>query len=220
MESARREAPAHDFLLITAESQTHGRGTKGRAWQSPKGNIYFTVALHRKFLPPERLRLFPLESGLSLWETAVETLPPSNRSDFRLKWPNDLLWNHRKVAGMLLETTGEHALIGVGINVAEAPEVTDGGTPSACLVEAGADPDCGLWLAEAFVENIQERLSKTDIPDVIPEWKSKASWDVPFLLRDRPGRPRVVPVDVNSDGHLRVRFEDGREEFLISEYLT
>ena len=219
MESARREASGHDFLLITAESQTHGRGTKGRAWQSPRGNIYFTVAVHRKFLPPERLQLFPLEAGLSVWETVVESLPPADRLNFRLKWPNDLLWKHRKTAGMLVETSGDHIFIGVGINISEAPEVKDGGTPSACLIEAGADPDCGLWLAEGFVENVQERLSMTETPDVASEWKAKALWDVSFRLRDRPDQPRVTPLDVNSDGHLRVRFEDGHEEFLVSEYL-
>lgn len=220
MESARREASDYDLLLVTAESQTHGRGTKGRTWRSPRGNIYFTVAVHRRILPPARLRLFSLEAGLSVWETAVECLPPASRSGFRLKWPNDLLWNHRKIAGMLMETSEGHVFIGVGINVSEAPEVSDGGAASACLVEAGADPGCGLLLAQAFVKNIQQRLAKTEIPEVISEWKAKALWDVSFRLRDRPDQPLVTPLDVNAEGHLRVRFEDGREEWLVSEYLT
>ncbi len=219
MEAARSEASGYDFLLITADVQTQGRGTRGRSWHSPVGNVYLTLAAHRKFLPPSRLKLFPLEAGLALWDTAAACIAPENRLRLRLKWPNDLLWEGRKVAGMLLETTGDHVLIGLGINVVEAPLVSDGGTASACLIEAGADPDCGSVLASGFSEAIQERLTKTGTRDIVTEWKEKVLWDVPLRLRDRPGQPRVLPVDVNPDGHLRVKFDDGREEWLVSEYL-
>ena len=106
MEAARAAASGHDFLLVTAERQTQGRGTKGRAWQSPQGNIYLTAAVHRNFLPPERMRLFPLEAGLALWETAASFLPPAQRNGLRLKWPNDLLLDGAKLGGVLLEIRG------------------------------------------------------------------------------------------------------------------
>ena len=220
MEAARREASGYDFLLITADMQTQGRGTKGRPWHSPVGNVYLTLAVHRKFLPPSRLRLFPLEAGLALWETAAACLPLENRSQLRLKWPNDLLWERRKVAGMLLETAGDHALVGLGVNVIEAPPISDGGTESACLTEGGADPDCSSLLASGFSEAIQERLTKTTTQDILAEWKEKILWDIPLRLRDRPGQPQVLPVDINADGHLKIRFYDGREEWLVSEYLA
>ena len=220
MEAARREASNYDFILITADTQTSGRGTKGRPWHSPPGNTHLTLAVHRKFLPPSRLKLFPLEAGLVLWDAVAECLPPSNRSQLRLKWPNDLLWDRRKIAGMLLETSGDHVLIGLGINVIEAPPISDGGTTSTCLTEAGSDADCGSLLASAFSEEIQERLARNDTPDILAEWNEKARWDTPFLLRDRSGQPQVMPVDVNSNGHLRVRFDDGHEEWLVSEYLA
>jgi len=239
MEAARREASNHDFLLVTAETQSRGRGTQGRPWHSPKGNVYLTAAVHRKFLPPGRLRLFPLEAGLVLWETAAIFISPPHRSFLRLKWPNDLLWENRKAAGMLLESAGNHMLIGAGINVAEAPLVSDGGTPSACLAEAGASPESSSLVAEEFFRRLQNRLAPAlevskmkpetegaslslpeELPDVLSEWKAKATSEVSFHVRSRPGRPKVLPLDVNSDGHLRVRFEDGHEEWLVSEYLA
>jgi BirA family biotin operon repressor/biotin-[acetyl-CoA-carboxylase] ligase len=219
MEAARSEAAHSDFLLVTAETQSRGRGTKGRDWQSPPGNAYFTVGVHRKFLPPGYLRLFPLAAGLELWETAAAFLPPDRRPGLRLKWPNDLLWEERKAAGMLVETAGEHVLVGAGVNIRTAPLIADGGRAGACLFEAGADPDCGKSLAEEFFRRLQDRLLGGGFGEVLREWSSKALWGVPFLLRDRAGTPSVLPLDLNSEGHLRVRFGDGREEWLVSEYL-
>jgi biotin-(acetyl-CoA carboxylase) ligase len=235
MEAARAHADAHgdgktdgsgaaDFLLVTAERQSAGRGTRGRPWHSPRGNLYLTLAIARRHLPPERLVLFPLEAGLALWEAAAALLPPESRARLRLKWPNDLLWEGRKTAGMLLEASADHVYAGVGINILEAPEVTDGGTPSGRLADAGMGEDAGLSLAKSFGGNLRDRLlgpGAGDAPsDVVPLWRARALWDQPMRLRDRAGRPEVLPLDVNTEGHLRVRFVDGREEWLVSEYLA
>lgn len=222
METARQEiqkASDADFLLVTAETQTQGRGTRGRPWHSPVGNVYLTLAVHRRLLPPERLRLFPLEAGLALWEAAIPHLSPAARPRLKLKWPNDLLWEGRKAAGMLIEAAGEHVFAGVGVNIVAAPAIADGGTPSASLAEAGAADDCGLPLAKDFFAALRARLTGP-LDDVAAAWKARAQWDKPLRLRDRPGRPEVLPVDLNGDGHLRVRFADGREEWLISDYLA
>ncbi len=220
MDAARREAKIGHFLLITAESQTRGRGTRGRPWKSPKGNIYFTIAVPRRLLPAARLSLYPLEMGIVLRKTAASFLPPANRENLKLKWPNDLLWEGRKAAGTLMESTADHLFVGIGINVREAPSITDGGTPSACLVEGGAAADCGLALAKSFFADLQSRLASPALENLPTEWKAKALWNKHFHLRDRADRPRIFPVDVNSEGHLRVRFDDGREEWLVSEYLA
>jgi len=222
METARAEAKDHDFLLVTAETQTAGRGTRGRPWHSPRGNIYLTIAVHRRHLPAERLKLFPLETGIALWAAVSSLLPPASTA-LRLKWPNDLLWDGRKSAGMLLEAAADHVFVGVGVNVAEAPPIADGGTPSACLAEAGAPEDCALPVAKAFYAGLRARLldPHAGSPDLIlSTWRAQALWDKPLRLRDRPGRPEVLPVGINTEGHLRVRFADGREEDLISEYLA
>lgn len=232
METARREALEHpgrggDVLLVTAETQTGGRGTRGRPWHSPRGNVYLTVALARERIPPERLGLFPLETGLALWEATVALLPPASRDSLRLKWPNDLLWEGRKAAGMLLEATAEHVFIGVGVNLVEAPAIADGGTPSARLSDAGLAEDAGLELAKSFAGNLRDRLmlsgppdGRDPVPDLLRQWRTRALWNKALILRDRPDRPEVFPVDLNAEGHLKVRFADGHEEWLISEYLA
>ena len=141
-------------------------------------------------------------------------------ADVKLKWPNDLMWERRKVAGTLMESSADHLFIGIGINVSEAPAITDGGTPSACLGQSGAPADCGLSLAEVFSRDLRLRLAAPPEDNLLQEWKARALWDAPHFLRDRAGTPRVFPLDVNSEGHLRVRFDDDREEWLVSEYLA
>ncbi len=222
MEEARREAasaPPGTFVLATADAQTAGRGTRGRPWHSPRGNAYLTLAVPRSLVPPARLGLFPLEAGVALWEAAADCLAPSARASLRLKWPNDLLWEGRKAAGMLIEAGAEHVFAGVGINIAEAPPVTDGGTPSARLADAGAGEDAGGRIAEGFANRLAGRLVFPG-EDIIALWRERAAWDRSFRLRDRAGTPIVVPVDINAEGHLKVRHGDGKEEWLVSDYLA
>lgn len=212
--------PAGDLVLVTAERQTAGRGTRGRPWHSPRGNLYLTLALPRALLPVERLALFPLEAGLALREAVSALLPPASRAGLRLKWPNDLLWEGRKVAGMLLEATPEHVFAGVGLNLAEAPAITDGGTPSGRLADAGLGEDGGLPAAVSFAGILRDRLCAPDAGDTTARWRAAADWDRTLVLRDRALKPRVTPVDLDGEGRLRVRFADGREEWLVSEYLA
>jgi BirA family biotin operon repressor/biotin-[acetyl-CoA-carboxylase] ligase len=212
----------NEWVLITAEHQTAGRGTRGRPWISALGNLYLTVIIPRTALTSARFGLFPLETGLAIWDAAAPLLPPASRPYCHLKWPNDLLWEGRKVAGMLLEATTDHIFVGVGINLTYAPEIEDGGTPSGRLADAGFDDAGALPLAKAFADNLRERLTdQTHNPrKIIDAWRARAQWDKPLRLRDRTDRPEVYPIDLNADGHLLVRHSDGHEEWLVSEYLA
>lgn len=224
-EHATRAGTSAGWLLVTAERQTAGRGTRGRPWISPSGNIYLTVVIPRAAFPFERLGLFPLETGLAVWDATAPLLPPSSRGALRLKWPNDLLWEGRKVAGMLLEATADHVFTGVGLNLMDAPVIEDGGTPGGRLADAGLDETAGLPLAKAFAEHLRARLSLPFVASatstaILAAWRARAQWDKPLRLRDRPGHPSVLPLDLNQEGHLLVRHADGHEEWLVSEYLA
>lgn len=222
MVSARSLADDRDFLLVTSESQSGGRGTRGRAWQSPPGNVYMTVGIHRRRLPPERLALLPLELGLVLWEEAAARIEARLRRGLTLKWPNDLLLDGRKAAGMLMESHGEHLLCGVGVNVAVAPEVGDGGSPAARLADAGMPAkDCRPF-AEGFYRRVRAALGDSgrfEPEAVLMGWQARSDWNRAHRLRDRDGNPWVQPVSLNRQGHLLVRHADGATEWLVSDYL-
>ncbi len=114
---------ARPGLLVTARSQTEGRGRQGRRWFSPPtGNIYMTLTLPA---PDPRLCLV---AGAAVRETLAGLL---GGVEVRIKWPNDILILGRKVCGILCEARGGVAALGIGVNVNQSEwpaELTDSAT--------------------------------------------------------------------------------------------
>ena len=110
-------------IWILALEQTAARGRRGRAWAMPAGNFAATYVTHPTE-PPERVALRTFVASLALNDALVAA---TGRAEcFALKWPNDVLLNGGKVAGILLERTGAaHLSIGIGVNLAAAPSAAD-----------------------------------------------------------------------------------------------
>lgn len=113
---------APDGTVVVAEAQTLGRGRLGRQWYSPPGkNLYCSIILRRSMSPDFVLRWLswvPLLSAVAVARTiqVISALRPS------LKWPNDILLEHRKVGGLLCESGGTgtanaFVIVGIGLNV-------------------------------------------------------------------------------------------------------
>jgi BirA family biotin operon repressor/biotin-[acetyl-CoA-carboxylase] ligase len=228
MDAARALAAGQDFLLVSAQEQTRGKGTRGREWRAARGNVYMTVGVNRRHLPSPRLALLPLELGLHVWDECARAIAAASRASLpqlrllRLKWPNDLLWEGRKAGGILIESYGEFMLAGIGLNLAQAPVVSDGGSPSACLAEAGVPAEGREELIEGIYRRIREAPADNgyEAESLLLRWQAKVDWERTQRLRDRPGAPEVRMLSVNAQGHLLVRHADGREEWLVSDYLA
>ncbi len=112
-----------------AHIQTEGRGRHGRVWTSPKGNLYLSVIVQ-----PSRPQMdwpgLSLVTGLALAETIS---PLIDQSCLTLKWPNDVLVDDKKMAGILLEVYKGAVIIGIGVNMSEAPVITANGWPATAL---------------------------------------------------------------------------------------
>ncbi len=106
--------------LISAGFQTHGKGQGAARWESGPGqNLLFSVILYPRFLPPSRQFWLNMAFSVALVETLTHL---SGRKGFLIKWPNDLLFDQDKVAGMLIENSImldriESCVAGLGINV-------------------------------------------------------------------------------------------------------
>lgn len=118
-ELLQHPAPAAGAMVLLAEGQQQGRGRRGRRWASPLGmNLYLSV-LRRFEGPPARLAGVALATGVAV----LQALHSLGVSDAQLKWPNDVLVDGRKLAGVLVEsgtpdtTAGLPLVIGIGINV-------------------------------------------------------------------------------------------------------
>lgn len=124
-----------------ARQQTQGRGSRGRSWESPPGNLFLSVLLR----PEERARnaaQWSLLAGVALGEALASYLPDA--AALRLKWPNDVLLGGRKLAGILVDSSAdpdgmvEWLVVGVGVNLVMAPQVP--GRIVACLADLVAPP--------------------------------------------------------------------------------
>lgn len=146
------EAGEPEGLAVLARRQTAGRGTQGRGWESPAGNLHLSVLLR----PDEPLRAAPqwgLLAAVALADAVAELLP--DPAAVALKWPNDLLLGGAKAAGVLAEASAGPAgriawlCLGIGVNLAHAPQVP--GRPTACLAGQGIPPPDPLAFAERLL---------------------------------------------------------------------
>jgi len=137
---ARRLAQAGEPgpLWITAERQTAGRGRRGRVWDSGQGNLAATLLL-RPEAPPAIIGQLSFVAALAVAEVAAHFAP---NAAITVKWPNDVLAEGRKLAGILLETgpasEGIWLAIGVGVNLASFPQGTE--FPATSLAQLGLAP--------------------------------------------------------------------------------
>ncbi|MCY4306439.1 MAG: biotin--[acetyl-CoA-carboxylase] ligase [Aestuariivita sp.] len=136
LDEARRLAPRiSQPEWILARRQTSARGRYGRSWFAPEGNFSATLVMH----PRGAMRIAALQSfvaAVALFDTVAEVIGSSD--DLSLKWPNDILLNDGKLAGILLESMGDshkvtYLAIGIGVNLVDRPS-------SGQLVEAVTPP--------------------------------------------------------------------------------
>lgn len=179
---AARLAPLVPTWIMAAE-QTGGRGRRGRPWSSPRGNFYATLALQ----PSESADQVALRSfcaSLALRDACVATT--SLAIGFALKWPNDVLLNGGKLAGILLESNGvgqriQHLSIGIGVNLIGAPrpdQVEPGATlPVSLLAETGLriSPEAFLTALAVAYAQWEHAFTTKGFAPVRREWLTHAA---------------------------------------------
>ncbi|MDG2090924.1 MAG: biotin--[acetyl-CoA-carboxylase] ligase [Gammaproteobacteria bacterium] len=210
------------IFVCIAEQQTAGKGRRGRPWVSPYGhNLYFTIA--REF----NAGISELE-GLSLVIALAVTrvLGRKQVQGLGIKWPNDILWQGKKLAGILLEISGDptglsQVLIGLGLNVSANPDsMVDVDQAWVDLKTiSGNVPDRNEVMADLIVE----------IAKVIDEFEEKgfttfkSEWDNNDALRNQEvelkthsNQPTGIVgkvLGVNNQGALLLQTKDGEETF-------
>ena len=106
--------------VILADNQTHGKGRLGRTWHSEKNVGIYLSTLLQTSLPPEQISKIALVAGVAV----VQAINEFSRARASLKWPNDILINGKKVAGILTEYSNKkihsEVILGIGINVNHA----------------------------------------------------------------------------------------------------
>jgi len=210
------QAGTPEGLVVLADRQTAGRGRRGRSWASAAGVGLYTSILLRPDLLPDRVPLLTLVAGLGVAEAIEEVTGFAAR----LKWPNDVLMDGRKVAGILAETAFtdtriSHVVVGIGINVNHGRQ----DLPEALFPEATS-----LYLATgrltsrgqlaAAVYNSLERwyglFCRKRFDEILASGRARsASLGHAVEILAEEGTWQGVAMDLDSDGALLVRAEDG-----------
>jgi BirA family biotin operon repressor/biotin-[acetyl-CoA-carboxylase] ligase len=211
-------------LAILADQQTGGRGRLGRSWASLPGLGVYTSILLRPPVPPLLAPLLTLMAGLATAEAieAVGQVTPT------LKWPNDVLCDGRKVAGILTEmaTMGQQigqVAIGVGINVRHRAtdfpaDVRD--TATSVELAAGRPVDRGEMAAALY--NAMDRWYEvfchkgTDAILQQARWRT-ATLGRPVTVLADDQRWQGIALDLDTDGALLVRDETGAVRRVIAD---
>lgn len=205
-------SPALPFYVL-AERQTNGRGRRGRSWVSPFGeNIYYSLVLRIEG-GMRQLEGMSLAVGLAL----LQVVRDYGVSSAGLKWPNDVLVGERKLAGILLELSGDpadvcHVVIGIGLNVNMlAAEVGAIGQPWASMrMELGRQLDrnelvCALNRQLSHYLDIQLRHGFAALQD---EWQRSHLWQLRPVALTAGGEPvEGVVLGVDQSGAVRMQVE-------------
>lgn len=161
-----------DRLWIVADQQTKGRGRLGRPWISPPGNLYTSLSF---ILEPPHVHIPHLSfmAGIMLAQTLENQVP----LQLTLKWPNDILYNHAKLAGILVETRPQLdgrliCVIGMGVNCFSSPN--DMPYPTTSLKEIGSplSPQHLLYaLSQEIMPWHKDWLSAIPFDDIRARWR-------------------------------------------------
>ena len=203
---ARKGCP--DFTTVIAGRQTSGRGRLSRQWISDEGGLYFTMVL-RPELPP----VLSFRVGFLASLTLARVINDIFAIDVRVKWPNDLLVDERKICGMLSEIEAEadrvtFLNIGIGLNVNNDPPPKEPGAIS--LKTILGHKASKKEILSHYLDSFEVQMQAGAHEDVIEQWKQMAV----TLNRDvRVVTTRDVytgrAVDVDGTGALILKCSDG-----------
>ena len=203
---ARKGCP--DFTVVIAGRQKKGRGRLNRAWISDAGGLYFTLVL-RPQLPIVLSARVSFLTSLTL----ARVLQNWCKIDAKVKWPNDILVQERKISGMLTELEAEadqvnFINVGIGINVNNDPSRSESRASS--IKKILGQSVSRRELLSRFLDELETRMQLADLDGIVSEWK-KYTVTLNRNVRIVTNRETYegLAVDVDDNGALVLELGDG-----------
>ncbi|MCK5836563.1 MAG: biotin--[acetyl-CoA-carboxylase] ligase [Desulfobacula sp.] len=209
---AKKDAP--HLSVVIAEDQTMGRGRLNRKWISARGGLWLTLILKPE-TPPPLAYIYNFAASLSL-SRSLKRLFDVNVS---VKWPNDLLLNGKKLAGLLseMETRGdmvEFVNIGIGMNVNNHPQKHEPNAIS--LTDVLHKTVSRKLILETFLDDFKNRIHPLDSHRIIELWKEQTSTIGSQVRIETLGDVyEGLAVDVDETGALLIRDTTGETKKII-----
>jgi len=226
IDSTNQEAKRHALSgqrinqLFVADEQTAGRGRLGRTWASQrKEGLWFSLLLYPE-IQPEQASTLTLVAASAMSKAIEKT----TGLDVGIKWPNDLILGRKKVCGILTEMSAEinhlnYVIVGIGTNLGQMT-FDDALKDKATSIRAEGKSITAKALLEAFLETFEQdynRFCQQDISGVIEEQK-KRSVTIGRRVCITRGNEQLEAeaIDIDNEGKLVVRFDDGSVTALFS----
>lgn len=190
----------NDGLVVVADEQSAGRGRLGHDWVAkPEQSLLCSILL--RDMPVASVDRLTLLAGLATAEAMEAALPATAALRVEIKWPNDLLVEGRKIAGILVERRNSHVVIGIGINVAQAPAdfPPELGGRAASLYQATGFLMDRLRVLTSLLTHLDGRIAqRLEDQAWIDQWKSRCSMlgsRIAAQVGERRVRGQVLDVD-------------------------
>lgn len=204
-------------LAALADTQTEGRGRMGRGWYSPAAEgLYFSILL-KPALEPTKLPVLTLASAVAVYETLRSYIADG----LDIKWPNDLLVNGQKIAGILCEAFFEqgllaYAIVGIGVNLNQT-SFPEGLAATSVRMVTKESVD-----REEFLQGLLRSIDlwygllECDLSAVLQGWSHRSSYveGREIIFQHNSRTVSGITCGLEASGGLRVRLDDGTETTL------
>lgn len=203
----------HPVGLVVAEEQVGGRGRFRRPWVSPRGGIWISLVI-RPHITPAAAGKVAIAAAVAVAEAIIEIASV----DAKVKWPNDILINGKKVCGILTEMAGEfgqieYLVIGIGINANfHTSELSGNGIPATTLMDECSRPINRILLIKEIVAQITAGLIELEdnYSGILRRWKELSDTIGRHVALDTGGRIiNGLAVDLDKDGRLILELASG-----------
>jgi BirA family transcriptional regulator, biotin operon repressor / biotin---[acetyl-CoA-carboxylase] ligase len=203
-------------LWITATRQISGKGRQGRAWVSELGNLYASLLLVDPAYNASALGTLPLAVAVAVHGT-LATLAGKSRHDLKIKWPNDILVDGKKICGILLESAvledGRFAVaIGIGINIAHHPDPALYQATDLNQLGIKTSPeDLFPQLASTMAATLDVWNRGRGFPQIRAEWLRLAKGQGEMITANLPNGPIQGRFgDIDGEGRLVLTLQNGQ----------
>jgi BirA family transcriptional regulator, biotin operon repressor / biotin---[acetyl-CoA-carboxylase] ligase len=205
-------------LWVLADRQTAGRGRSGRAWVSEPGNLFASLAISTRCAPVAAGQL-SLVAGVAVIDALHKAAAGGRPEGLRLKWPNDILVGTAKTGGVLIESTvlkpggARLAVIGVGLNLASAPDALGRAATFLSAHGLSLSPARALcFLAEAMDDWLKTWNDARGFAKVREAWLKRAGpIGEPLTVRTNGGFVSGRFAGLDAEGALLIAGPDGSE---------
>lgn len=215
-----------DGTTVVADRQTRGRGRAGRTWWMPPGRALALSILLHPGCDAREMGSLPLVAGLALAEALDALGGPGARLKARLKWPNDVLVENRKLAGILCESrrrggAGDAVVVGLGVNVAQAaeefPPELAGLATSLAMEGVRVTREAVAAALLNRLEPLWDEHAEGGREAVLDRWRARADfWGQTVTVRTPSGTLIGIARSLDADGGLVISLPGGAETTVLA----